>query len=187
MSTDVLDLATRELDFEFGKQITPDLQQLRTCIQCGTCSASCPTAYAMDYTLRQLWKFIQLGLKDEVVNSRTFWLCTTCKACTVRCPRGINLTDTMLMLKQYAVKEGLQVPAGIGTLRDTGTASYNISGDDNATRLIWAENLEHKPASIEAKKGAEVVYFVGCVSAFYPQAYSIPQSLVQIFEGAGVE
>lgn len=187
MSTDVLDLATRELDFEFGKQITPDLQQLRTCIQCGTCSASCPTAYAMDYTLRQLWKFIQLGLKDEVVNSRTFWLCTTCKACTVRCPRGINLTDTMLMLKQYAVKEGLQVPAGIGTLRDTVTASYNISGDDNATRLIWAENLEHKPASIEAKKGAEVVYFVGCVSAFYPQAYSIPQSLVQIFEGAGVD
>lgn len=187
MSTDVLDFATRELDFEFGKKITPDLEELRTCIQCGTCSASCPTAYAMDYTLRQLWKLIQLGLKGEVVNSRTFWLCTTCKACTVRCPRGINLTDTMLMLKQYAVKEGLQVPEGIGVLRDTVTASYNISGDDNATRLIWAENLEHRPEGIEAKKGAEVVYFVGCVSAFYPQAYSIPQSLVQIFEGAGID
>ena len=187
MSTDVLDFATRELDFEFGKKITPDLKELRTCIQCGTCSASCPTAYAMDYTLRQLWKLIQLGLKGEVVNSRTFWLCTTCKACTVRCPRGINLTETMLMLKQYAVKEGLQVPEGIGVLRDTVTASHNISGDDNDTRLIWAENLEHRPEGIKAKKGAEVVYFVGCVSAFYPQAYSIPQSLVQIFEGAGID
>jgi len=184
---DILDFTTRELDFEFGEEITPDLEELRSCIQCGTCSASCPTGYAMDLTLRQLWKLIQLGLKDEVVNSRTFWLCTTCKACTARCPRGIDLTETMLMLKRYAVKEGLQVPDGIGILRETVTTNYNISGDDNATRLIWAENLEHMPVNIEAKKGAEVLYFVGCVSAFYPQAYSIPQALVQILEQTGVD
>jgi heterodisulfide reductase subunit D len=175
-----------ERDVEFGEKVTPDLEVLRTCIQCGTCSASCPTAYAMDYTPRQLWKLIQLGLRDEVVNSRTFWLCTTCKACTVRCPRGIDLTQTMLMLKEYAVRESLKVPEGIGILRETVTTNYNISGDDNENRLIWAENLESKPEGIEAKKGAEVLYFVGCVSAFYPQAYSIPQSMVQIFERAGV-
>ena len=187
MSTDVLDFAAIDLDLEFGAQITPDLEELRTCIQCGTCSASCPTGYAMDLTLRQLWKLIQLGLKDEVVNSRTFWLCTVCKSCTVRCPRGIDLTETMLMLKRYAVQEELQVPEGIGVLRETVTTNYNISGDDNGTRLIWAENLEHMPANIEARKGAEVLYFVGCVSAFYPQAYSIPQALVQIFEEVGVD
>lgn len=186
MVSEVLDLTTRELDFEFAAEVTPELDVLRTCIQCGTCSASCPTAYAMDYTPRQLWKLVQLGLKEEVVNSRTFWLCTTCQACTVRCPRGIDLTETMLMLKRYAVQEGLEVPDGIGILRDTVTTKYNISGDDNETRLIWAENLEHMPEGIEAQKGAEVLYFVGCVSAFYPQAYSIPQALVQIFEGADV-
>jgi heterodisulfide reductase subunit D len=186
MAKDVLDLATIERDVKFGEEVTPDLSVLRTCIQCGTCSASCPTAYAMDYTPRQLWKLIQLGLRDEVVNSRTFWLCTTCKACTVRCPRGIDLTQTMLMLKEYAVREALKVPEGIGALRETVTTNHNISGDDNQTRLIWAENLESKPEGMEAKKGAEVLYFVGCVSAFYPQAYSIPQSLVQILEQAGV-
>jgi heterodisulfide reductase subunit D len=185
--SEILDFTSYQVDLEFGEEITPDLEQLRTCIQCGTCSASCPTGYAMDLTLRQLWKLIQLGLKDEVVNSRTFWLCTTCKACTVRCPRGIDLTETMLMLKQYAVREALQVPEGIGVLRDTVTTNYNISGDDNTTRLIWAENLEHRPENIEAQKGAEVLYFVGCVSAFYPQAYSIPQAMVQIFEKAGVD
>jgi heterodisulfide reductase subunit D len=186
MTKDVLDLATVERDITFGEEVTPDLRVLRTCIQCGTCSASCPTAYAMDYTPRQLWKLIQLGLKDEVVNSRTFWLCTTCKACTVRCPRGIDLTQTMLMLKEYAVRESLKVPEGIGILRETVTTNYNISGDDNESRLIWAENLESRPEGIEAKKGAEVLYFVGCVSSFYPQAYSIPQSMVQIFERAGI-
>ncbi|NIN69280.1 MAG: 4Fe-4S dicluster domain-containing protein [Anaerolineae bacterium] len=187
MGREVLDFGTQELDFEFGKEVTPDLHVLRTCMQCGTCSASCPTAYAMDYTPRQLWKLVQMGLKEEVVNSRTFWLCTTCKACAVRCPRGIDLTETMLMLKSYAVREGLEIPEGIGVLRDTVTTNYNISGDENETRLIWAENLEHMPRGIEAQKGAEVLYFVGCVSAFYPQAYSIPQAMVQIMEAADVD
>ncbi len=187
MGREVLDFGTRELDFEFGAEITPDLDVLRTCIQCGTCSASCPTAYAMDYTPRQLWKLVQLGLKDEVVNSRTFWLCTTCKACSVRCPRGIDLTETMLMLKRYAVKEELEIPEGISLLRDTVLTDYNISGDDNEARLIWAENLEHIPEGIEAQKGSEVLYFVGCVSAFYPQAYSIPQAMVQIMEAGDVD
>jgi heterodisulfide reductase subunit D len=187
MARDVLDFALRQFDFEFAAEVTPDLNVLRTCIQCGTCSASCPTAYAMDYTPRQLWKLVQLGLKDEVVGSRTFWLCTTCKACTVRCPRGIDLTETMLMLKSYAVREGLEVPEGIGVLRDTVTSKYNISGDDNETRLIWTENLERMPEGIEAQRGAEVLYFVGCVSAFYPQAYTIPQAMVQIMGAANVD
>jgi heterodisulfide reductase subunit D len=186
MVTEVLDFATRGLDFGFADEVTPSPQELRTCMQCGTCSATCPTGYAMDYTLRQLWRLIDLGLRDEVVNSRTFWLCTTCRACTVRCPRGIDLTQTMLMLKEYAVRQGLQVPEGIGVLRQTVTTKYNISGDANETRLIWAENLEHKPEGMEARKGAEVLYFVGCVSAFYPQAYSIPQSLVQVLHSAGI-
>ena len=186
MTARVLDLATTERDAKFGEEVTPEFDVLRTCIQCGTCSASCPTAYAMDYTPRQLWKLIQLGLKDEVVNSQTFWLCTTCKACTVRCPRGIDLTQTMLMLKEYAVREQLKMPEGIGVLRETVTTKHNISGDENENRLIWAENLEHRPEGLEGRKGAEVVYFVGCVSAFYPQAYSIPQSLVQVLAKAGV-
>src|SRR4030043_520831 len=186
MTARVLDLAPPERDAKFGEQVTPGFAVLRTCIPCGTCSASCPTAYAMDYTPRQLWKLIQLGLKDEVVNSRTFWLCTTCKACTVRCPRGIDLTQTMLMLKEYAVREKLKLPEGIGVLRETVPSKHNISGDENENRLIWAENLEHRPEGLEGKKGAEVVYFVGCVSAFYPQVYSIPQSLVQVLDKAGV-
>jgi heterodisulfide reductase subunit D len=92
----------------------------------------------------------------------------------------------MLMLKEYAVREGLKIPEGIGVLRETVSTKYNISGDENENRLIWAENLEHRPQGLEGRKGAEVVYFVGCVSAFYPQAYSIPQSLVQVLDKAGV-
>jgi heterodisulfide reductase subunit C len=100
---------TREmLDHSFAETVAPDREKLLTCIQCGTCTASCPTAYAMDYTPRQLWRLVQVGLRDEALNSRTFWLCTSCYSCTIRCPRGIALTETMAALKRLAIAENIE-------------------------------------------------------------------------------
>jgi Fe-S oxidoreductase len=80
-----------------------------------------------------------------------------------------------------------QHPEAMNTLRDTVSSSYNISGDDNAERLIWSENLSTVPEGVKGKEQAEVVYFVGCVSSFYPQSYSIPQRFVEILEKAQVD
>jgi heterodisulfide reductase subunit C len=100
---------TREmLDHSFAETVAPDREKLLTCIQCGTCTASCPTAYAMDYTPRQLWRLVQVGLRDDVLHSRSFWLCTNCYSCTIRCPRGIALTETMAALKRLAIAENVQ-------------------------------------------------------------------------------
>ncbi len=108
MPEKVFDLTRDMLDHTFADQVTPDREKLLTCIQCGTCTASCPTAYAMDYTPRQLWRLIQLGLKEEVLTSNSFWLCTACYACTLRCLRGIACTETMSTLKRMAVSAGME-------------------------------------------------------------------------------
>lgn len=186
ITQDVLALET--LDREFVKQVTPEWEKLLSCIQCGTCSASCPTAYAMDYTPRQLWQMVRLGMEKEVLASQTFWLCTTCKSCQVRCPRDIPIMDTMVALKEYAFQKDINVPEGMKMFGDTITNQYNISGDDNAARLIWSENLARIPRGVKPRRRkAELVYFVGCVSSFYPRAYSIPQAVVQILERADAE
>jgi heterodisulfide reductase subunit D len=187
MTAETLDLTGAALDRSFLEAVDP-LEKLRRCIQCGTCSATCPTAYAMDYSPRQVWRMVQLGLKDEVLNSSTFWLCTTCKACQVRCPRGIDLMDAMISLKEYAFDKDVNVPDGMKVFGDTIATSYNISADDNKNRQIWSQNLAHVPRGVEPRRRtAEVLYFIGCVSSFYPRAYSIPQALVQIMEQADVE
>ncbi|MDD5095146.1 MAG: heterodisulfide reductase, partial [Dehalococcoidia bacterium] len=59
-------------------------------------------------TPRQLWRLIQLGLKEEVLTSNSFWLCTACYACTLRCLRGIACTETMSSLKRMSVKAGME-------------------------------------------------------------------------------
>lgn len=82
--------------------LAPVKQMVRACIQCGTCTGSCPNAFAMDDTPRHLWRMVQMGQQDEVFSSRTFILCSDCYYCTLRCPRGLPLTEAMETLKQIA-------------------------------------------------------------------------------------
>ena len=181
-------LTTGQLDRDFIQQVEPDWHKLLTCFQCGTCSASCPAADLMDYSPRQLWQMVRLGMRELVMNSRTFWLCTQCYACQVRCPRGIHISETMRHLREWAVAEGYEIPATITNLRAAVNATYNILNEDNESRMIWSQNLEPVPVQLQdtTKGRAEALLFTGCVSSFYPMAYSIPQSFVQVLEQAGV-
>lgn len=94
-----------------GKNITDgktnpvlsDIQaSLRPCIQCGTCTGSCPNALEMDLTPRKMWRLVILGRLSDVMDSRTFILCSDCYICTLRCPRGLPLTEAMEALKGIA-------------------------------------------------------------------------------------
>jgi heterodisulfide reductase subunit C len=90
---------------------SPEGEKIKLCIQCGTCSASCPTSQAMDYTPREIIAALRAGMLDRVLSSDMMWTCTSCYNCTVRCPQGIKLTDVMYELKRLAIKYNLS-PAG---------------------------------------------------------------------------
>jgi heterodisulfide reductase subunit C len=79
-------------------------EKIKSCIQCGTCTASCPNEFAMDLTPRRLWRLVLMGETEAIFTSRTFTLCSACYSCTLRCPRGLPLTDAMLDLKQMAYR-----------------------------------------------------------------------------------
>jgi heterodisulfide reductase subunit C len=83
-------------------------EKVQACMQCGTCSGSCANSFAMDLTPRQLWRLAQLGEKEEIFNSKTFYLCSACYYCTLRCPRGLHLTEAMAALKRLAAAEGIE-------------------------------------------------------------------------------
>jgi len=88
-------------------KLAPIQEVIRSCIQCGTCTASCPNEFAMDHTPRKLWRLVLMGQKDEIFKSKTFSLCSDCYTCTLRCPRGLLLTEAMDALKQIAAEENL--------------------------------------------------------------------------------
>jgi len=81
----------------------PDGDKIKSCIQCGTCTGTCPVSYAMDITPRQIIALFRGGQLETIMRSRAIWLCASCYSCTVRCPNGIKVTDTMYALKRLAM------------------------------------------------------------------------------------
>jgi len=93
----------------FGGEImaVPGCEGLFSCIQCGTCSGTCPLSVYMEHSPRQIMALVRAGFKDEVLQSNSIWLCASCYSCTVECPREIRITDIMYALKQRAIQEGV--------------------------------------------------------------------------------
>ena len=85
---------------------TPGGERVVHCLQCGSCSGSCPNGPDMDHTPRSLFAMIDAGMKKEVLSSNTPWYCVSCYYCTVRCPQQIRITDLMYALKRMAIQEG---------------------------------------------------------------------------------
>jgi heterodisulfide reductase subunit C len=98
--------AERDLEFAHWMRHTVGGEKVHECLQCGLCSGNCPLSTFMDNTPRRLLYLSREGFKEEVLKSRTIWLCTSCYACMVECPKNINMTNVMYALKERALREG---------------------------------------------------------------------------------
>ncbi|MGD2147503.1 MAG: (Fe-S)-binding protein [Anaerolineae bacterium] len=183
------------------------LMELDACTRCGECVTWCPTftekpereaitplrkiETVRGFVARQHGLLARLfgprALDAEAVveHSGGTYDCTLCGRCAVVCPVHIDTRAMWIAMREALVDQGVY-PEAFDHLRDTVTTHYNISGDVNAERLIWSQNLPEVPEGVGGKEQAEVVYFVGCVASFYPRSYGVPQSMVEIFERAGV-
>ena len=185
------------------------LLELDACTRCGECVKWCPTftekqeldeitplckiervrsflrAQALG-PLGRLFGFRRATEETLQMFSAGTYDCTLCGRCAVVCPVNIQTRSMWIAMREMLVDQGVY-PETFDHLRETVTTHYNISGDANEERLIWSQNLPEVPEGVGGKEQAEVVYFVGCVSSFYPQSYAIPQSVVEILERAGVD
>src|SRR4030042_399806 len=88
---------------------TPGGENIRSCIQCGVCTGSCPMAGEMEFPPRKMIALIRAGMRDEVLSSSSMWHCLSCYACTARCPRGVKPTEIAHALESLANQHGFKV------------------------------------------------------------------------------
>ena len=43
----------------------------------------------------------------EVMDTKAMWICASCFACTVRCPRGLDLAKVAEALRQVKLREAI--------------------------------------------------------------------------------
>jgi heterodisulfide reductase subunit C len=87
-----------------GAQPDDGKVDLFACYQCGKCSNGCPVTFAMDILPHQLIRMLQLGLTEEVFQSETIWVCSSCETCYTRCPNEIEIPKLMDDLKEEVLK-----------------------------------------------------------------------------------
>ena len=115
----------READTEWARRVSerPGCEGIFSCLQCGTCSGTCPLSIYMDLTPRRIIALVREGFRKEALSCQTIWLCASCYSCAVHCPRQIHITDVMYSLKREAIQEKLypaRLPdpgAGAGVLQ----------------------------------------------------------------------
>jgi quinone-modifying oxidoreductase, subunit QmoC len=119
-------------------------QRVDSCIQCGTCSGSCPLAAEMDFGPRGLFALIRAGDLEPALRSNTLWLCVSCQACTVRCPQEIPVTELIHALKQLALEHGL-APRGqkMPDLYQAFAAQVRSRGRASETMIAARYGLRH--------------------------------------------
>lgn len=122
-------------------------------------------------------------LAGEVLDEDVFWACTTCRACMEVCPVGIEHVDYIVDVRRSMALMDGNIPAEAqASLRSLETRG-NPFGDP-AQRLSWAEGL-HVPI-LNPGDEVEVLYWVGCISAYDKRKQKIARSLVQILNSAQV-
>jgi heterodisulfide reductase subunit C len=78
---------------------------VNSCIQCGTCTSSCPSGRWTALTIRKIMRRAAMG-DPTVLEDPDIWLCTTCYNCFDRCPRDLRVTDAVIELRNLASKRG---------------------------------------------------------------------------------
>jgi heterodisulfide reductase subunit C len=135
------------MDLELLEEVygIPGGAKIKDCIQCGTCSGSCPVSWAMEETPRQIFAMVRAGMRDRVLESLTIWTCASCYQCTQRCPQEIKITDIMYILKRMAIRENKPRSKNARAFSQTFVDIVNKSGRSHETALMARYMLATNP------------------------------------------
>jgi quinone-modifying oxidoreductase subunit QmoC len=71
------------------------------CFNCGNCTAVCTLSSEDTPFPRKVIRYLQLGLKDKLLQSPEPWLCYYCGDCSETCPRQADPGEVMMGLRRY--------------------------------------------------------------------------------------
>lgn len=122
--------------------------RIETCIQCGTCGGSCPSASDMDHTPRALFALLRAGLGDQALRSNTPWMCVSCYHCAVRCPQQIHIPDVMYAVKRMSIEEGYRTDPTGADFSATFLGNVERFGRSYEVGLTALHYLRHFPSRL---------------------------------------
>lgn len=103
---DVID--SRKVDPNFKMQIAKEEggEGILKCFACGACTARCPEMNVNPaWNARVIIRKALLGLKEEVLSSEFFWVCSAHYRCLEKCPQKVNVKGVMNSVRDARLTE----------------------------------------------------------------------------------
>jgi heterodisulfide reductase subunit C len=103
---DVID--SRKVDPSFKFQIAKEEggEGILKCFACGACTARCPEMDVKpEWNARVIIRKALLGLKEEVLTSEFFWICSAHYRCLEKCPQKVNVKEVMNAVRDARLLE----------------------------------------------------------------------------------
>jgi Fe-S oxidoreductase/nitrate reductase gamma subunit len=185
---------------------------VETCTQCGRCQDACP-AWATGQPLSP--KALVADLRDHAhgrpahapvhmpagadrplagadlpgliaaVSPEAVWTCVTCGACVEACPVGVEHVPTVVEIRRHLAMEAASYPerlqAAMANLEARGTPYVGTS----TSRTAWTRGLD--VPRMAQRRRAEVLYWVGCASAFDERGQKVARAIATVLGRAGVD
>ena len=167
-------------------------KEMAACVQCGYCINYCPTKQVWSSATPRgrilMTKDVLAAGADQAISAeykKSILQCTLCGRCRIDCSVDIASPEMWRGLRGRLAQTGW----GIENLDAVGRTigeTYNLAAKANDRRLDWAKKVK-LPFDLATKKRADVIYFVGCVTSFYPMIQPVGRAFVQIMDAAGVD
>ena len=77
---------------------------VRKCMRCGKCTATCPSYDEMEYHPHQFVAMVDNNEIEPLLNSESLYKCLSCFACIERCPRGVEPAKLVEAIRLIAIR-----------------------------------------------------------------------------------
>ena len=78
---------------------------VRKCMRCGKCTATCPAFDEMEYHPHQFVYMVEKGDIEKLAASPSLYRCLSCFACVERCPRNVEPAKVVEAVRLLVIRE----------------------------------------------------------------------------------
>jgi Fe-S oxidoreductase len=122
---------------------------------------------------------------QAVIEESIPWYCTSCGACTIRCPRDVKPSEVIVEMRSALIENG-SVPLALQKALENTFVQKNPWGRSRNKRAAWTEKLGFEVPHV-SETGSKRLLFVCCIQAYDPRCMVIPVNVATILNKGGIE